>query len=147
MSRICCRWASVGGIRRLLTKAVVITAFVVAACGTRTPPGQSSLPTGRAILNTTTVAELVVAFTKAGLPVQNAHDVAQSRCPQIRCIDAVDSDTVSIIKFGSTGAAQRFAGSTPDMYQIEDVVLVFTPSVPADQKAAYQSIARSAVTS
>jgi hypothetical protein len=125
----------------------VITVFVVASCGTQTHPGQSSIPPSRAILNTTTVAELVAAFTKAGLPVQNAHDVAQSKCPQIGCKEAVDSDTVSIIKFGSTGAAQRFAGATPDVYQIEDVVLVFSQAVPADQRAAYQSAARSAVTS
>lgn len=123
----------------------MITAFVVAACGTRNPTAPSSVPTGRAILNTTTVSEIVASFTKAGLPVQNAHDVAQSKCPQIGCIEAVDSDTVSIIKFGSTGAAQRFAGSARDMYLIEDVVLVFTEAVPADQRTAYQNTARTAV--
>jgi hypothetical protein len=123
----------------------VITAFVIAACSTPTTPGQSSVATGRAILNTTTVAKLVAAFTNAGLPVSNAHDVTQSRCPQIGCIDAVDSDTVSIIKFGRTGAAERFAGSTSDVFLIEDVVLVFAQSVPPDQRAAYQAVARKAV--
>ena len=119
---------------------------MVAACGTPNPAGQTSVPTGRAILNTTTVADVVASFNAAGLPVPNPHDVAQSRCPDIGCTDAVDSDTVSVFKFGSTGAAQRFAGSTPDMYQIEDVVLVFTQAVPADEKAAYQNVARTAVT-
>jgi hypothetical protein len=105
------------------------------------------MPAGRAILNTTTAADLVAAFTKARLPVPNAHDVAQSRCPQISCTDAIESDTVTVIKFGGTGEAQRFAGTTSDVYQIEDLVLVFTPAVPPDQRAAYQSIARSTVTS
>ncbi len=99
------------------------------------------------MLNTTTVADLVTSFTKAGLPVPNVHDVTQSKCPPIGCIDAVDSDTVSIMKFPSTGAAQRFAGSTPDMYLIEDVVLVFAQAVPADQRDAYQHVARTAVAS
>jgi hypothetical protein len=120
---------------------------VAAACGTNTHTGQSSMPGHRAILNTTTAAELVTAFTKAGLPVPDAHDVSQSRCPQIGCTDAIDSDTVTIIKFGGTGAAERFAGATTDMYQIEDVVLVFSQAVPADKRAAYQNIARTAVTS
>jgi hypothetical protein len=120
---------------------------VAAACGNNTDTGQSSLPGHGAILNTTSAAKLVAAFTKAGLPVPNAHDVTQSRCPQIGCTDAIDSDTVTIVKFGGTGAAERFGSTTPDMYQIEDVVLVFTQAVPADKRAAYENIARSAVTS
>ena len=145
MSGTCFRSANVGSIRGLFTKALVITVSVAAACGTNT--GQSGMPGHRAILNTTTAAELVTAFTKAGLPVPNAHDVSQSRCPQIGCTDAIDSDTVMIIKFGGTGAAERFAAATPNMYQIEDVVLVFSQAVPADKRAAYQNIARTAVTS
>jgi hypothetical protein len=141
------RSASVGAIRGLFAKALVITVSVAAACGTNTHTGQSSMPGHRAILNTTTTEDLVAAFTKAGLPVPNAHDVAQSRCPQIGCADAIDTDTVTIIKFGGTGAAERFAGATPDMYQVEDVVLVFNQAVPADKRAAYQNIARAAVTS
>src|ERR1700739_4155560 len=137
MSGTCFRSASVGAIRGLFAKALVITVSVAAACGTNTHTGQSSMPGHRAILNTTTAAELVTAFTKAGLPVPNAHDVSQSRCPQIGCTDAIDSDTVTIIKFGGTGAAERLAGATPDMYQIEDVVLVFAQAVPADKRAAY----------
>lgn len=75
----------------------------------------------------------------------NAHDVTQAKCPDISCIDAVESDTVSVIKFTGTGAAQRFASTTPDMYQIEDIVLMFTPALPADRKVAYEQIARSSV--
>jgi hypothetical protein len=125
----------------------VITVSVTAACGNNTDTGQSSMPGHLAILNTTTAADLLAAFTKAGLSVPNAHDVAQSRCPQIGCTDAIDSDTVTIIKFGGTGAAEHFASATPDMFQIEDVVLVFTQAVPADKRAAYENIARTAVTS
>jgi hypothetical protein len=141
------RSASVGAIRGLFAIALVVMMSVAAACGDNTDTGQSGLPGHLAILNTTTAAELVAAFTRAGLPVPNAHDVTQSRCPQIGCTNAIDSDTVTIVKFGRTGAAERFASATADMYQIEDVVLVFTQAVPADKRAGYENIARSAITS
>jgi hypothetical protein len=117
--------------------------LAAAGCGSQTPAGQSS-QAGRAILNTTTAAELLESFTKAGLPVPNAHDVTQAKCPPINCTDAVASDTVTVIKFANTGAAQRFAGTTPDVYQIEDLVLVFS-HVPAGQQAAFEQVARTAV--
>ncbi len=125
----------------------MITAFVIAACGGQHSAGPSGDSHRPAILNTATVPELVASFSKAGLPVPNAHDVTPAKCPEIGCTDAVDSDTVSVIKFGNTGAAERFAGTTPDVYQIEDVVLVFTSTVPDDHKAAYEQIARTAVMS
>jgi hypothetical protein len=118
-------------------------AVAAAACGNHTPAGQSS-PTRRAILNTATPAQLIDAFTKAGLPVPNAHDVTQAKCPPIDCTAAIASDTVTVVKFASTGAAQRFAGATPDVYQIEDIVLEFS-HVPAAQQAAFEQVARTAV--
>jgi hypothetical protein len=71
--------------------------------------------------------------------------VTPTKCPPIGCIEAVDSDMVSIIKFPGTGKAERYAGATPDMYLIEDIVLVFTPAVPASHRATYEQIARRAV--
>jgi hypothetical protein len=73
--------------------------------------------------------------------VPNVHDVTQQKCPPINCTDAMASDTVTVIKFANTGAAQRFAGTTADVYQIEDIVLVFS-HVPAEQQAAFEQIAR-----
>jgi hypothetical protein len=92
-----------------------------------------------------TAPGLVAAFTKAGLQVSNPRDVTPTKCPPIGCIEAVDSDTVSILKFGGTGQAERFAGATPDMYLIEDIVLVFSPAVPAGRRVTYEQIARRAV--
>ncbi|UQX13519.1 hypothetical protein [Candidatus Mycobacterium methanotrophicum] len=75
---------------------VSVAGLVVAACGAQTSGSdhQTRHPSGAAILNTTTVGELVAAFTDAGLAVPNAHDVGPQKCPQIGCIDAVDTDTV-----------------------------------------------------
>ena len=89
--------------------------------------------------------QLVDSFTKAGLPLPNRRDVTTQKCPGIGCIEAVDSETVSIIKFSGTGAAQRFAGTTPDIYLIEDIVLVFTPAVSPAQRRTYEQVARQAV--
>lgn len=125
--------------------AILITAFVVSACGTRTPTAQSSVPGARVVLNTATASGLVAAFTKAGLQVPNPRDVTEAKCPPIGCVEAVDSDTVSVIKFPGTGKAERFAGATSDMYLIEDIVLVFTAAVPAGQRVTYEQIARRAV--
>ena len=75
----------------------------------------------------------------------NPHDVTPAKCPTIGCVEAVDSDTVSIIKFSGTGKAERFAGTTPDMYLIEDVVLVFAAGVPSAQRVSYEQVARRAV--
>jgi hypothetical protein len=118
---------------------------VVGACGSRTPTTQSTGGSAQVILNTASAPGLVAAFTKAGLQVPNPHDVTQAKCPPIGCVEAIDSDTVSIIKFPGTGKAERFAGATPDIYLIEDIVLVFTPAVPASQRVTYEQIARRAV--
>ena len=64
------------------------------------------------------------------------------KCPQLGCTEAVDSVEVSVIKFPNTGAAQRFAGSTRNVYQVEDLVLVVTKNVSGAQKASFEQIAR-----
>ncbi|HEY7053249.1 MAG TPA: hypothetical protein VH496_14115 [Mycobacterium sp.] len=123
----------------------MLAALSAAACGgQRAAPGPSH-PSEPPILNTTTVAALVTAFRNAGLPVPNARDVTQDRCPPIDCTAATDSDTVEIIKFGNTGAAQRFAGVTRDVYQIEDIALVFAQNVSADQRRDYERVVRQGV--
>ncbi|MDI3312734.1 MAG: hypothetical protein QJR12_00140 [Mycobacterium sp.] len=113
------------------------------ACGAHTPGGadQTRHPGGAAILNATTAAELVAAFTAAGLAVPNAHDVGPQKCPQIGCVDAVDTDTVSILKFPSTGQAELYAAAIPRMFQVEDVVLVFSPAVSPGARQAYEQVA------
>lgn len=132
---------------RLLATVVSVAALVVAACGAQPSGGdhQTSHPRGAVRLNTTTVAELVASFTDAGLAMSNAHDVGPQKCPQIGCIDAVDTDTVSIMKFPSTGKAELYAGSIPNMFQVEDVVLVFSSAVSPDARRAYEQVAKHAV--
>jgi hypothetical protein len=132
---------------RLLATVVSVAGLVVAACGAQTSGGdhQTRHPSGAAILNTTTVAELVAAFTDAGLAVPNAHDVGSQKCPQIGCLDAVDTDTVAIMKFPSSGKAELYAASIPRMFQVEDVVLVFSSAVSPEARRAYEQVAKDAI--
>jgi hypothetical protein len=125
---------------RLLATVVSVAGLVVAACSDH----QTRHPSG-AILNTTTVGELVAAFTDAGLAVPNAHDVGPQKCPQIGCIDAVDTDTVSIMKFPSTGKAELYAASIPRMFLVEDVVVVFSSAVSPEARRAYEQVAKHAI--
>jgi hypothetical protein len=125
---------------------VSVAGLVVAACSAQTSGSdhQTRHPSG-AILNTTTVGELVAAFTDAGLAVPNAHDVGPQKCPQIGCIDAVDTDTVSIMKFPSTGKAELYAASIPRMFLVEDVVVVFSSAVSPEARRAYEQVAKHAI--
>ncbi|MBS4728714.1 hypothetical protein MSM1_10345 [Mycobacterium sp. SM1] len=120
-----------------------MTGLMVAACGARTSGDEDRTrhPGGAAILNTTTVAEFVAAFADAGLAVPNAHDVGPQKCPRIGCIDAVDTDTVSIVKFPSTGKAELYAASVAHMFQVEDVVLVFSSVLSPEARRPYEQVA------
>lgn len=132
---------------RLLATVVSVAGLVVAACGAQPSGGdhQTSHSRGAVRLNTTTVAELVAAFTDAGLAVPNAHDVGPQKCPQIGCIDAENTDTVSIMEFPSTGKAELYAASVPSMFLVENVVLVFSSAVPPEARRAYERVANDAI--
>ena len=81
----------------------------------------------------------------AGLPTPNPIDVTAAKCDKLGCVGEVDSDTVSILKFDHSGAAQRYAGTISNSYQIEDIVLIFAPTVSANQKQAYERVVQLAV--
>ncbi|MGH3521251.1 MAG: hypothetical protein ACRDU4_00150 [Mycobacterium sp.] len=142
-----CVWAEARTTSRLVAAVISVAGLVVVACGAQPSGGdhQTSHPRGGASLNTTTVAELVAAFTDAGLAVANAHDVGPQKCPHIGCIDAVDTDTVSIMKFPSTGKAELYGASVPSMFQVEDVVLVFSSAIPPEARRSYELVAKDAI--
>ncbi|WP_131536215.1 hypothetical protein [Mycolicibacterium aromaticivorans] len=125
--------------RRPLSLAVAGLAVVLAGCAGQEAgaPPRPSAPAGPVILNDASVGSVLSAITKSGLPAANAHDSTASRCPQAGCVQATDTDTVSILKFPSTGRAEIYAAAVPDMLQVEDVVMVFAATVTSEQKAAY----------
>ncbi|RDH76396.1 hypothetical protein DVS77_21865 [Mycolicibacterium moriokaense] len=99
---------------------------------------------GPAPLNGVSAAQLVDSFVKAGLPAANRQDVTDERCPKLHCAQAVSTDTVTTMKFPATGLAQRYAGSISNVYQVEDLVVVFAPTVTAAQKQDYEAVAKKA---
>ena len=89
------------------------------------------------MLNDVSVATVLDGIAKAKLPVLNVRDTTSSRCPEAGCVQATDTDAVSILKFPSTGRAELYAAAVPDMLQVEDIVVVYAPTLTGEQKAAY----------
>jgi hypothetical protein len=81
--------------------------------------------TASAVLNTLSAMDIVGTIHSAGLPTPNPIDVTAAKCGKLGCVGEVDSDTVSILKFDHSGAAQRYAATISNSYQIEDIVLMF----------------------
>jgi hypothetical protein len=118
--------------------ALVIGAVVGCGHDTVAPhPRSGEMPMS---LNTVTAQQVMTAITKAGLPALNPHDVTAQQCPKLGCTQAISADTVSVFKFPATGMAQKYAGSISSDYQLEDLVLVFAPSVTPDLKREYEKV-------
>jgi len=101
--------------------------------------------TGVPILNTVTAQQLVKDMGAAGLAVANPRDVAKQKCPDIKCIEAVETDTVTVLVFSTTGAAEGYAGATPSTFEAMNIVLLFGPSVTVAEKGAYERLVNKAL--
>jgi hypothetical protein len=113
----------------------------LAACGHDTSSvshgGSANDP---APLNDLSAQQVIGAIAKAGLPALNPHDVTAAQCPVVHCAQAVGTDTVSVYKFATTGQAQKYAGSISSVYQVEDIAVVFAPTVTEDLKQDYEAV-------
>ena len=87
----------------------------------------------------------MAAIAKAGLAVPNPRDVTQRDCPAIGCAKKVDTDTVSIMQFPTPGRAELYAANIHDRLLVEDVVMMFSPSVPAGARPAYENAVKGAI--
>ncbi len=120
---------------------IALAISTVTACGHNTtggrPANTAEVP---ASLNTLGASQVVEDFTKAGLPARNPHEVTAQECPKVGCVQAISTDTVSVFKFPATGIGQRFTEGRSNVYQIEDLVLTFTPSVTDDVKRRYEQV-------
>lgn len=92
------------------------------------------------MLNTGTAAGLVHDMAVAGLAVANSHDVTGQKCPDIKCIEAVETDALTVVMFSTTGAAEEYAGTMSGTYQAENFVLQFKPAVPVEGRGAYEKV-------
>ncbi len=126
--------------------ALVLSASLV-GCGSRDTGARapSAGARGPALLNDVSTAAVLDAITKAKLPALNARDATDALCPEAGCVEARATDTVSILKFPSTGRAELYASAVPAMMQVEDIVLVFDKTVSDAQKTAYGQVVKKAV--
>lgn len=85
------------------------------------------------------VDTLVSTIDRAGLQVPNPRRVGEQKCPRIGCVEAMESDTISIMKFPNTGRAQLYAGSTHGVLQVLDIVVTFSPGVTVEQRRSYEA--------
>jgi hypothetical protein len=112
---------------------------LLAACSHSEPVTPNTAPAQvPAQLNEVSAAQLMDAIVKAGLPAPNRRDTTAVKCPKLHCVQSIDSDTVSVLKFPGTGPAQLYAAAISNVYQVEDVVLTFAPTVTAAQKQDYE---------
>lgn len=137
------------GRRRLTAAAIGAVALTITACSggsgggsAVSPPASTPAPAvDRSIeLNAVSAGDVVGAMSRAGLSTPNPRDQSGQRCPEIGCTQAIITDAVSVFKFPSSGAAQRYAGSIPDVYQVEDLVVTFPPDLPLQGRRAYEEV-------
>jgi hypothetical protein len=120
---------------------IAMGAALLTACQRPPAPGpQAGVLSGAPILNAVTAPQLVRDMAAAGLAVANSHDVTAQKCPDIKCIEAVDTDALTVVKFSTTGAAEEYTGTMTGTYQAENFVLQFKPSVPVDRRGAYEKV-------
>jgi hypothetical protein len=114
---------------------------VLAACSHHEPATpNTAAPSGAPQLNGVSASQLMDSIVKAGLPAPNQRDVTSVKCPKLQCLQAIDTDTVSVLKFPGTGKAELYAAAISNVYQVEDVVLTFAPTVTGDLKQQYESV-------
>lgn len=131
---------------QVLTTMVFIAAALV-GCSSRdaNPAPAPSAPAGPVMLNDVSTADVLDAITKAKLPAVNARDTTAATCPEAGCVEARATDTVTILKFPTTGRAELYAAAVPAMVQVEDIVLVFDKTVNDSQKNAYGQVVKNAL--
>lgn len=129
--------------------AAVATMLLAGGCGPGMPQNVSghatSPPNPVLAMNRYTAGDLTEMITGAGLPMPHSDDVSQRDCPAIRCTDKVESDTVSVMTFASSGAAELYSGSTDHSFQLLNVVMVFGPTMAPDRARAYEDVVTHAV--
>jgi hypothetical protein len=127
--------------------AAAVMAVIATSAGCTRSPTFASGPSSQAaaVLNAATPVGLIAAMASAGLPAAHPRDATGQICPAAHCLAAEQTDTVSILKFSAPALAQNYDGSRQNTYQVEDVVVVFDPTVDDATRRAYERIVTRAV--
>jgi hypothetical protein len=108
-----------------------VAVAVLVGCGGPQRAGQPGPPQTFA-LNPLTAREVVDAMARGGLDLPHPRDVGVQDCPRLGCLDKVDT-------------AQQFAAGTRGAFQVEDMVLLFGPGVPAGTRPRFEAALRDAI--
>ncbi|WP_099024603.1 hypothetical protein [Mycolicibacterium palauense] len=128
--------------------ATVLAAIApLAACAPDSSRGGEAARTeaGNVIVNDKSVQDLLQALREQGLAVPNPRDVTDSACADIGCVTEIDTDTVDILKFPSTGKAEIYAGQHHDVFLVTDTVVRFDPDTPEAERDAYRQAVKQAI--
>ena len=118
-----------------------LAVIALAGCGPAELGGHGSASADvPASLNSLNASQVIDDFRKARLPALNPQEITSVKCLKVNCLQAITTDTVTVFKFPATGLAQRYIGSRSDVYQIEDLVLEFAPTVTDDAKHRYERV-------
>lgn len=130
--------------------AALAAILSVAGCGSAAPRNASGPATSTRnpvlMMNRYSAADLANLVTGAGLPMPHVHDVSRRDCPAIGCTDEVESDTVSVMTFPSSGSAEIYSRLTDHSFQLLNVVMVFRTGVGAQRTHAYENVVTHALT-
>lgn len=105
----------------------------------------ASQPSWGMPINPYRAADLAALIAKAGLPIPDQHDVTARDCPRIGCVDKIESATVSISTFPTTGSAEIYAGATHHDFLIANVVMEFGPTVNPYNRHSYEAVLTGAI--
>ncbi|NMO01317.1 hypothetical protein HH308_08820 [Gordonia sp. TBRC 11910] len=127
--------------------AALAAACTLAACTTSSSDSHSSINAQSLILDPASVMDIIGAYQRAGLPATAPHDVTATTCEtgQDHCRGAAATDETLVIKFDATSDATAYSQQHPGTFQIEDIAVVFAPSVSPPDRARYASITTLAV--
>lgn len=126
----------------LLALAAGAAVLALTSCARHAASSPTHAPEAVVPLNRLSANDVADVIKRSGMPMPDARDVTAVKCPRLHCIGAIDSDTVSIVKFAGSGPAERYAGSTFHSYVIADIVLMFGPTAtPADRAGAERAVA------
>lgn len=106
-----------GVVRLRRAHAFVLAALLLGACG------------GPA----TSAQDVVDAFVDAGLPAPNPRDVTESACAPMGCEEAVQTDVVTVFRWGESSQAIAHAADLKQpAYSLNEFVIAFPADTDTD---------------
>lgn len=136
----------------LTTVLLPVVSIALAGCSSgdddhpdRARSSVASPPNEAAIINSASLPQIVDRYRADGLPATEPHDVTAVTCGREHCQAALETDEITLMKFGTTRDAMVDYQSHADAYVVENILVLFAPSVQPDARSRYEHITSRAV--